>query len=77
MSNAQHQIGLESLDIVPVVVKDVETSLEFYTETRGFEVRTDETFEMDGHQGRWITAGIPGDGVEFSIKAADVPYNDD
>lgn len=77
MSNAQRQVGIESLDIAPVVVEDVAAALEFYTETLGFEVRTDETFEMGGHEGRWVTVGVPGDGVELSIMAADEPYYDD
>lgn len=77
MSYAQQQVGIESLDIVPVVVDDVPAAVEFYTETLGFEVRTDETVDMAGHEGRWITVGLPGDGVELSIMAADELYYDD
>jgi predicted enzyme related to lactoylglutathione lyase len=77
MSNIKQQVGIESLDIVPVVVDDVPAAVEFYTETLGFEVGTDETFDMEGHQGRWVTVGLPGDGVELSIMAADEPYYDD
>jgi predicted enzyme related to lactoylglutathione lyase len=77
MRNAQQQVGVESLDIVPVVVDDVPAAIECYTDVLGFEVRTDETFEMEGHEGRWVTIGLPGDGVDLSIMAADDPYYDD
>lgn len=77
MSTMQHQIGIESLDIVPIVVDDQDAALEFYTETLGFEVRMDETFEMDDHMGRWLTVALPDGDVEFSLTLADEPYYDD
>jgi len=35
------------------------------------EVRTDEIFEMEDHEGRWLTVSLPGDGVQLSIMADD------
>lgn len=77
MSTTQQQVGIESLSIVPVVVEDREAAVEFYTETLGFEVRTDQEFEMEGATSRWVTVGVPGDSVEISIVAADEPYYDE
>ncbi len=77
MSTMQHQIGIESLDIVPIVVDDLDEALEFYTDTLGFEVRMDEEFDMDGHTGRWLTVAVPDGDVEFSLTLADEPYYDD
>lgn len=77
MSTMQRQIGIESLDIVPIVVDDLDGALAFFTETLGFEVRMDEGFEMDEHTGRWLTVGVPGGAVQFSLMLADEPYYDD
>ena len=77
MSTVQHQIGIDSLAIVPVVVDDVAEAIEFYTGTLGFELRTDETFEMDGEPGRWVTVGVPGDDLQIGLMAADEAYYDD
>jgi predicted enzyme related to lactoylglutathione lyase len=77
MSSTQQQVGIESLQIVPVVVEDVDDAIEFYTGTLGFEVRTDEEFEMEGESGRWVTVGVPGESVEVAIMAADEPYYDE
>ena len=77
MSSTQQQVGIESLDIVPVVVEDLDEAIEFYTESLGFEVRMDDEFEMDGASGRWVTVGVPGDGVQLTLMAADEPYYDD
>lgn len=77
MSTTQQQVGIESLAIVPVVVEDVDDAIEFYTGTLGFEVRTDEEFEMEGETGRWVTVGVPGESVEIALMAADEPYYDE
>ena len=77
MSTTQQQVGIESLAIVPVVVEDVGEAVEFYTETLGFELRSDEEFEMEGETGRWVTVGIPGESVEISLMADDEPYYDE
>jgi predicted enzyme related to lactoylglutathione lyase len=77
MSTAQHQIGIESLDIIPIVVSDLDEAIEFYTETLGFEVRMDDEFEMEGEAGRWVTIGLPGDDLQIALTPADEPYYDD
>lgn len=77
MSNAQQQVGIESLSIVPVVVVDVDDAIEFYTQRLGFELRTDEAFEMEGAEGRWVTVGVPGDDLEITLMTADEPYYDE
>ena len=77
MSTTQQQVGIESLAIVPVVVEDVEDAVEFYTETLGFELRSDEEFEMEGVTGRWVTVAVPGESVEITLMAADEPYYDE
>lgn len=77
MSTVQHQIGIESLDIVPIVVEDIDEAIEFYTEILGFEVRMDEPFEMEGETGRWVTVCVPGQELQLSLMAADEPYYDD
>ena len=77
MSTTQQQVGIESLDIVPVVVEDLDEAIEFYTGSLGFEVRMDDEFEMAGASGRWVTVGVPGDGVQLTLMAADEPYYDE
>lgn len=74
MSKATQSIGIQSLNIVTLAVDDVDDALEFYTETLGFEVRTDEPFEMDGETGRWLTVGIPGQDLEISLVDPAEPY---
>lgn len=77
MSTKQRQVGIEALDIVPIVVSDIDDALEFYTDVLGFEVRMDDEFEMDGHTGRWVTVGVPGDDLQLSLTAANEPYYDE
>lgn len=77
MSRTTHDTGIESLDLVTLVVDDVADALAFYTDTLGFETRTDETFEMDGTTGRWVTVGLPGQDLSISLVRADEPYYDD
>lgn len=73
----QHDVGIESVSIVPIVVDDVDEAIEFYTEKLGFEVRADETFELEGSEGRWVTVGVPGDHLQFDVMTADEPYYSD
>jgi len=77
MSTMQHEIGIESLAVVPIVVDDLDEALEFYTETLGFEIRSDDEFEMGEHTGRWLTVGVPGEGLEMALTPVDEPYYDD
>ena len=77
MSTLQQQIGIESLDVVTVVVDDQDEALDFYTDVLGFEVRTDDEFEMDGVTGRWLTVGLPGQDLEIALAATDEAYYDD
>lgn len=77
MSRTAHDTGIESLDLVTLVVDDVADALAFYTDTLGFETRTDETFEMEGATGRWVTVGLPGQDLSISLVRADEPYYDD
>jgi len=77
MSTAQHQIGIESLDIVPIVVDDLDEAIEFYTATLDFELRMDDEFEMEGEHGRWVTVGVPGQDLQLGLMLDDEPYYDD
>jgi predicted enzyme related to lactoylglutathione lyase len=77
MSTTQQQVGIESLDIVTLVVDDVDEAIEFYTGTLGFEVRMDSEFEMEGASGRWVTVGLPGQDLQVALVTADEPYYDD
>jgi predicted enzyme related to lactoylglutathione lyase len=77
MSTIQHRTGIESLDIVPIVVGDLDEALEFYTGALGFEVRMDEEFELEGETGRWLTVGDPGQELQIGLMPAEVPYYDD
>ena len=74
MSSTQRKIGIESLDVVPVVVDDLDEALAFYTGTLGFEVRMDDEFEMEGLPGRWVTVGLPGQDIQHSLVMVDQPY---
>lgn len=77
MSSIQQRIGIESLDFVTLVVDDQEAALAFYTETLGFEKKMDESFDIGGETGRWLTIGLPGQGVQISLVTADAPHLDD
>jgi predicted enzyme related to lactoylglutathione lyase len=55
----------------------VDEALAFYTETLGFEKRMDDTFEMDGETGRWVTVGVPGQELEIALTRVDEPYYDE
>jgi len=76
MSSTSQHVGIESLRMLTLVVDDVDEALEFYTDALGFEVRADETFEMDGETGRWVTVAVPGDDVEIGFMRPDEPYYD-
>lgn len=44
---------------VSVLVDDQDEALEFYRDTLGLVVRDDETMEMEGMEGRWLTVRRP------------------
>lgn len=77
MSTTSQHVGLQSLDVVTVPVTDVEAAIEFYTETLGFEKRSDDEFEMGEHTGRWVTVALPDDHVQLALTPVDEPYYDD
>lgn len=77
MSSTQQRLGIESLDVVTLVVDDQDEARSFYAETLGFEVRADEEFETDGATGRWLTVGVPGQDVQIALVESDAPYYDD
>jgi len=77
MSSVQHQIGIESLDIVPIVVDDIEEAIDFYAGTLGFEVRMDQAFEMAGATGHWVTVGVPGQDLQITLMPAEEAYYDE
>lgn len=76
LSTTHQRVDIATLAVVTVVVEDVDEPLEFYTGSIGFEVRTDEEFEMTGETGRWVAVGVTGDPVELAIAAADEPDYD-
>ncbi len=52
-------MNIQHIDLIGMPVKDVQASLEFYTQKLGFEVRTNmEHFEAPGE--RWIELVPPG-----------------
>ncbi len=52
-------MNLQHIDLIGMPVKNVQASLEFYTQKLGFEVRTNmEHFEVPGE--RWIELVPPG-----------------
>ena len=67
-------LAVESLGIITLVVEDQDAALDWYQDCLGFEVTADETFEMDGETGRWLTiapAGAPT--PEIALVAVDDP----
>lgn len=77
MSSTDHGAGLESVDVITIVVDDVDQALDFYTNVLRFENRSDDEFEVDGDVGRWTTIGLPEDDVRISLTTPDEPYYDD
>lgn len=77
MSEATQHIGIEALEIVTLVVDDQEEAKQFYTETLGFEERMDDSFEMDGEEGRWLTVGVPGQDLQIALVTPYDPYYDE
>lgn len=67
-------IVVESLGIITLVVEDQDAALDWYQDTLGFEVAADESFEMDGETGRWLTiTPASGQAIEISLVAVDDP----
>lgn len=54
---------ITSLGVVTIVVDDQDDAIEFYTETLGFDLRSDEPF---GPGARWVTVAPP-DQTEVEI----------
>ena len=77
MATTQQQTGIDSLGLVTVVVEDLDEAIEFYTDTLGFELRSDDEFEFEGETGRWVTIGLPDQDVDVTFAEADAPYYDD
>ncbi len=55
---------------VPIVVRDQETALRFYTETLGFEKRQD--YQQSGRP-RWVTVAPKGQELEFILVQGEHP----
>lgn len=67
-------IAVESLGIVTLVVEDQDAALDWYQDVLGFETVADETFEMEGETGRWLTMAPAGShDVEIALVAVDDP----
>lgn len=77
MSTNQQQVGLETLDIVTLVVDDLDEALTFYTEQLGFEKRSDDAFELGAETGRWVTVGLPDDDLRIAFTTPAASYHDD
>lgn len=52
---------------VTLIVRDQQGALDFYRRAFGVEVRADAEFDLEGHAMRWLTVGIPGDDLEWSL----------
>lgn len=60
---------ITGLSIIPILVRDQDEALRFYTEKFGFEVRFDQTFPEFG---RWLTITPKGQkGVEIVLQVPD------
>ena len=55
---------IEKATHVPIVVRDQEKALKFYTEVLGFEKRQD--YQLSGHP-RWLTVAPHGQDLEFIL----------
>lgn len=67
-------LAVDSLGIVTLVVEDIDTSLAWYQDHLGFELGSDEAFEMDGETGRWATIAPAGSSdVQFTLVEVDDP----
>ena len=77
MSTTTAAVGIESLAMLTLVVDDFEDALEFYVDTLGFEKRSDEPYEFEGGEGRWVTVGLPGDALDISLARPDEEFYDE
>ena len=55
------------LTFVGVLVNDLDAAIAWYRDMLGFEVRMDSPFEVEGNSMRWVTMGLPDDGVAISL----------
>lgn len=77
MESSQSAV-VDSLGMVTLVVEDQDDALAWYGDALGFDVVTDETFEMGAGTSRWLTvAPTEGDGPELSLVAVDDPMYQD
>ena len=69
---------LKQLTNVQVWVHDQDDALAFYTEKLGMELREDVTVPEMGNF-RWLTVGVPGQGVSITLMAVPGPpvFDDD
>lgn len=66
--------AIDSLGMVTLIVEDVTASRDWYQDVLGFEVVTDESFEMGDGTSRWLTIAPPDSaGPEISLVAVDDP----
>lgn len=73
MQSAQ-PLAVESLGIVTLVVEDKDAALAWHRDVLGFETIADETFEMEGEIGRWLTISPAGSqDIEIALVAVDDP----
>jgi uncharacterized glyoxalase superfamily protein PhnB len=57
---------ITELSHVYLVVNDHEEAIQWYQDKLGLELRTNETF---GEGMRWVTMGVPGQALEFTLLA--------
>jgi catechol 2,3-dioxygenase-like lactoylglutathione lyase family enzyme len=58
---------ISTIGVAMFVVADQDAALAFYTETLGFEVRSDMTFGEQG-EGRWLEVAPPGSPARLALN---------
>lgn len=53
---------------ITLIVDDQDAAAEFYGNAFGAEIRTDQEFDFQGQTMRWLTMGLPGDGLEWAVQ---------
>jgi catechol 2,3-dioxygenase-like lactoylglutathione lyase family enzyme len=56
----------------PIVVRDQDQALAFFTDVLGFEKRAD--YQLPGHP-RWLTVGLKGESLEFILVQGEAKVN--
>jgi catechol 2,3-dioxygenase-like lactoylglutathione lyase family enzyme len=62
---------MHGISHLTILVDDQDEAHTFYTETLGFETRSDDGMEMDGERSRWLVVAPPGSDVALTLVAAD------